>query len=311
MINGEFSASVPAGISAGKYEVAKVPPDVAISQINQIGQIVSGKDWSQEALDAEISAHGFGGNATLAVSAAFFKAQKITPIKFPKLMVLLFEGARHGNSNITFQEFLLIESTISQAQKDFALLKGALSETLVGAEGGFSPKNFDNQKCLDMINDLFPDGQIGLDAAGHYQPVNSSQIFSIEDPFGEDDWTKWAEFKSSHSFLVIGDDLTVTNPERVKKAIETKAVGAVVIKPNQIGTISAALEAVRIARDGGLKIIVSHRGEDTNDTWIVDFAFAASADFVKFGGLDRGERTAKYNRLWELQNAQSPRLINS
>ena len=100
--------------------------------------------------------------------------------------------------------------------------------------------------------------------------------------------------------MIVGDDLTVTNLERIDKAISLKAINAVVIKPNQNGTISGTIEAIEIARKGNLKIIVSHRGEETVDDWIVDFAIKTEADFVKFGGMDRGERIAKYNRLSEL-----------
>ena len=98
-INDSFTASVPAGISAGKYEIKKVSADEAISQIRQISQICNGKEWEQETLDAEISSHGFGGNATLAVSAAFFSAQgrPASGGKFPQIMLLLFEGGEHGN----------------------------------------------------------------------------------------------------------------------------------------------------------------------------------------------------------------------
>ncbi len=305
-INDTFSASVPAGVSAGKYEVAKVSPDEAISQIGQIGQICTGKDWTQESLDTELSSHNFGGNATLAVSAAFYKTQKITPTKFPKLLLLLFEGGLHGNPDITAQEFLLVEDTIAQAKEDYAKLKKYLSdhqiETLVGAEGGFSPQGFNNARIIDLVKDLFPDKPLGVDVAGSFnsESFDMSRLFSVEDPYDDESWDKFASLNSQNKLLVIGDDLTTTNPERIKKALELKAIGGVVIKPNQIGTISAAKEAVKVARDGGLKIIVSHRGEDTDDTWIADFAVDVAADFVKFGGLERGERIAKLNRLLEL-----------
>ena len=125
-------------------------------------------------------------------------------------------------------------------------------------------------------------------------------ITTVEDPFDDESWDKFTQLSAQNKYLVIGDDLTTTNPERIKKALELKAINGVVIKPNQIGTISQAKEAVKIARDGGLKIIVSHRGEETDDVWIVDFALAVEANYVKFGGMNRGERIAKYNRLIEL-----------
>lgn len=316
--NGSVStASVPAGISAGKYEIAKVSPDEAISQISQISLMCSGRDFTQETLDAEISSHSFGGNSTLAVSAAFFKTTKLPKSpKFPKIMLLLFEGGKHGNQNLTIQEFLLIEDTVSQGSEDFARLKYYLKqngvEILVGAEGGFSPLNFDNQKAIETIKSVFPGQPYALDVAGSFETttMDFTGAFSVEDPYDDESWEKFTALTAQNKFLVAGDDLTTTNPDRIKKAIDLKAVSAVVIKPNQIGTISGAIKAVEVARHAGLKIIVSHRGEETNDTWIVDFALAVNADYVKFGGLDRGERIAKYNRLLELQNAQSPNPIN-
>ncbi len=313
-INGSCSASVPAGISAGKYEIKKVSADEAIGEIREIGEICKDKGWTQETLDRKISSHDFGGNSTLAVSAAFFKAshQNLEPKTFPKLMLLLFEGGEHGNKNITMQEFMIIEDSVNQASEDFAKLKYYLKqnniETTVGAEGGFSPLAFDNDKVLATIKEIFPNRQIAIDMASSFHSGTIPEdIFSVEDPFDDESWDQWRELNQQNKFLVIGDDLTTTNPERIKKAIDLKAISGVIIKPNQIGTISAALEAVKIARDGGLKIIVSHRGEETDDTWIVDFALDAQADYVKFGGMNRGERITKYNRLSELQTFQSPR----
>lgn len=317
------SAAVPAGISAGKYEIAKVPVDEAISQIGQIGQICGGKDWSQQSLDQEVSGYGFGGNATLAVSAAFFKAQLRqgsagqAGVKFPKLMVLMFEGGKHGNAmnKISMQEFLVIEETVTQARADFGKIKGRLEkdgvEVLVGAEGGFSPNGFDDIKALDVIAEELPGKLIGLDAAEcfamgacpDYAALASKyNLASIEDPYDDESWERWVAIKKTlgEKVAIVGDDLTATNSERIKKAVDLQAISAVVIKPNQIGTISRAMEAVGVARAGGLKIVVSHRGEETDDDWIADFALAVEADYVKFGGMDRGERVAKYNRLMEL-----------
>ncbi len=307
-VNELFTASVPAGISAGKYEIKKVSPDEAISQIGQIERICHGKDWTQETLDAEISSHNFGGNATLAVSAAFFKAHFQFPIsnfQFPKLMLLLFEGGEHGNKNITAQEFLVIEDTIDYARKNFKITKEYLVanniEHTVGAEGGFSPANLDNQGVLDLIKKVLPGGKIGVDMASCFNKSQIPQnVFSVEDPYSDESWSDWTNLTKLNKYLVVGDDLTTTNPDRIKKAMELKCVNGVVIKPDQIGTISQAKKAVQVACSGGLKIIVSHRGEETNDTWIVDFALQVEADYVKFGGMDRGERVAKYNRLMEL-----------
>ncbi|OGG07407.1 hypothetical protein A2872_02980 [Candidatus Gottesmanbacteria bacterium RIFCSPHIGHO2_01_FULL_42_12] len=312
------TASVPAGVSAGKYEIKKVPTDEAINEVSRILAICQNRDWDQENLDREISNHGFGGNSTLSVSAAFFKAshQNNELKSLPKLMLLLFEGGEHGDkAHITIQEFMIIEDSVSQASEDFAKLQYYLKqngiETTVGAEGGFSPSTLNNIEVIKTIQKVFPNKSIALDVADSFKTgepldyfdlINNYNIASIEDPYAEDSWDKWVEFNSLYNdrIMVVGDDLTVTNALRIKEAVGQRAINAVIIKPNQIGTITGALEAVKAARDNNLKVIVSHRGEETNDAWIADFAVFCQADFVKFGGLDRGERIAKYNRLLEL-----------
>lgn len=320
-INDLYTASVPAGISAGKYEIPKVKADEAVEEVKKINGLVSGKDYSQESLDNEISSHGFGGNSTLAVSAAFFKANPypLTPNPLPKLMLLLFEGGEHGDkAHITIQEFMIIEDSLQQCSEDYARLKYYLKqnniEPTVGAEGGFSPSTFNNIEVIKTIQKVFPDKKIALDVADSFKDggsldyfdlINNYNIASIEDPYDDDSWAKWVEFQALYGdrIMVVGDDLTVTNTVRIREAIGQKAINAVIIKPNQIGTITKALEAVKMAKENNLKVIVSHRGEETNDAWIADFALFCKADFVKFGGLDRGERIAKYNRLLEIQAA--------
>jgi enolase len=310
-------ASVPAGISAGKYEVAKVDADTGINQISQISQICSGKDWTQESLDEEIIKHGFGGNATLAVSASFYKANRysLTANRFPKLMLLLFEGGEHGNKNLTIQEFMVIEDGLEQAFRDFRDIREYLEtnniETTVGVEGGFSPINFTNTDVLDAISKVLPSRKIALDVAGTFAKgefldysklTHQYNLASIEDPYDDENWSSWSNLTNllGPTLMIVGDDLVTTNPQRIQKAVELKACNAVIIKPNQIGTITLAKQAVELARKNNFKIIVSHRGQETDDWWIADFAVDVGADYVKFGGMDRGERVAKYNRLAEL-----------
>lgn len=311
---------VPAGISAGKYEAKIVTADEAVHQIESIREIIVATSWTQESLDKRLNELGLGGNTSLAISASFWKAQEkiykpSKSLKFPNLMLLLFEGGKHGNPNITMQEFMVIENSLEEAIANFKMLRTYLEknnlQSTVGAEGGFSPVGFDNEVCLKTISKVFPNKKIAIDAAASFEEgkvvnyeylLSNYNIASIEDPFSDEDWEEWIAFekKFGEKIMVIGDDLTTTNPERLRKAIERKAINAVIIKPNQNGTITGTLSAVNMARKAGLKIIVSHRGEETVDDWIVDFAVKIKADFVKFGGMDRGERIAKYNRLREL-----------
>jgi enolase len=97
--------------------------------------------------------------------------------------------------------------------------------------------------------------------------------------------------------MIVGDDLFTTNIERLKKGIEMKAANAIIIKPNQIGTLTETIDCVKLAKEAGFKIIVSHRSGETNDSFIADLAVAVGADFIKAGAPSRGERVAKYNRL--------------
>lgn len=156
------------------------------------------------------------------------------------------------------------------------------------------------------------------------QLIKNYPILFIEDPFGQDDWQNWTELNSklqitpknkptgqannkqlqnsnsktqNTKVLIIGDDLTVTNPKRIKEAKEKKACNGVIIKPNQIGTVTETLEAVSLAKSFGWKIIVSHRSGETLDDFIADLAVGAGADFIKSGAPGPEERMSKYNRL--------------
>ena len=136
--------------------------------------------------------------------------------------------------------------------------------------------------------------------------IKKYPFLSIEDGLNEGDWEGWGRLNSklkiqSSKLMVVADDLTVTNTKRLKKAIENKCANAIIIKPNQIGTITETIECVKIAQEANWKIIVSHRSGETCDDFIADLAVAVGADFLKSGSLSRGERLAKYNRLMEIE----------
>ena len=127
-------------------------------------------------------------------------------------------------------------------------------------------------------------------------------IVSIEDPFGEDDWDAWSAFAArvGDRVQVIGDDLFATSAERLRRGIDGGAANTVLVKPNQIGTVSATEELLDLARASGVRTVVSARSGDTEDLWLVDLAVEWEADQIKVGSLMRSERTAKWNRLLEL-----------
>jgi enolase len=128
---------------------------------------------------------------------------------------------------------------------------------------------------------------------------------SIEDGFAEDDWRGWREMTAAlgKKMLVIGDDLLVTKKERVEMAVEKNACNAMIIKPNQVGSVTAAVSAAKCARKNGFKLVVSHRSGETEDPFISHLAVGLGVEYVKFGAPCRSERLAKYNELLRISEA--------
>lgn len=210
--------------------------------------------------------------------------------------------------------------------------------TLIADEGGYSPTLATNLDALSLLrqavdetsfrlefdvffgldaaaSNFFTDGKYYIidktvplsssDLVAYYEALNKNfHLLYLEDPLAEDDWDAWSALtaKISKQTIVAGDELVSTNPYRLQMALNKKAITGVVIKPSQIGTVIEALAVVEVARQAGLKIIVSHRSGETNDDFIADFSVAVSSDYVKFGAPARGERVAKYNRLLQIEN---------
>ena len=128
-------------------------------------------------------------------------------------------------------------------------------------------------------------------------------IISLEDGLDQDDWSGWVQMTKQlgKKAALVGDDFLVTNVSRLAKAIELKAGNAILIKVNQIGTLSESIDAIMLAKQYGYKVSVSHRSGETEDTTIADLAVAVNADYIKTGSLSRSERLAKYNRLMEIE----------
>ena len=133
--------------------------------------------------------------------------------------------------------------------------------------------------------------------------IERFNLFYLEDPYSEQDFKSFANLlnKTKQSVIICGDDLTATNIFRIKKACDNKSINGVVIKPNQIGTLSETLDAVSLARKCKYSIVVSHRSGETNDDFIVDLAHGIGADGIKIGAPARGERVAKFNRFLEIE----------
>ncbi len=208
--------------------------------------------------------------------------------------------------------------------------------TAVGDEGGFAPDLKNNEEAIERILDAveksgYKNGEevkIALDAAAsewfngdaYIMPksgisfssdelltyweniVNEYPIVSVEDPAAEDDWNLWQKITKRIRAQIVGDDLFVTNHKRLLTGIEKKAANSILIKPNQIGTITKTFEAVKLAKSAGMGTIISHRSGDTEDTFIADLAVGLSAGQIKTGAPCRSERTSKYNRLLYIEN---------
>jgi enolase len=235
----------------------------------------------------------------------------------------------------SFGEALQIGAEVYQALHRILGKKGF--PTTVGDEGGFAPSLPGNQDAVDLVleaieaagrrageevvialdpatTELYHDNRYVLQREG--RTFTSTElvalwqdwtrrypIWSIEDGMAEDDWTGWTHLREQigAGVQLVGDDLYVTNPERIRRGLAERASNAVLIKLNQIGTLTETLEAVRLTQQGGWKAVISHRSGETEDTTIADLAVATNAGQIKTGAPARSERVAKYNRLLQIE----------
>ena len=243
-------------------------------------------------------------------------------------------------SNKPFREALRVGVELYHRVGELLITKGAVHAT--GDEGGFAPNLSTNMDPLEILTEAIrtspyrfgTDVFFGLDIAASSfhtdrgylikdRPVAYTtnefiqyisdlhkiyRMLLIEDPLSEDDWEGW--IKITHDLgseiLMVGDDLLTTNPERLQHAIDKKACSAILLKPNQIGSLTEFLNVVALAKKNDIKTIVSHRSGETNDTFVSDLAVAIQSDYVKFGAPARGERVAKYNRLLTIESELFP-----
>uniref|UniRef100_A0A8C4EPS7 phosphopyruvate hydratase n=1 Tax=Dicentrarchus labrax TaxID=13489 RepID=A0A8C4EPS7_DICLA len=131
--------------------------------------------------------------------------------------------------------------------------------------------------------------------------INNYPVVSIEDPFDQDDWPAWSQFTASVGIQVVGDDLTVTNPRRIQRAVEDKACNCLLLKVNQIGSVTEAIKACKLAQENGWGVMVSHRSGETEDTFIADLVVGLCTGQIKTGAPCRSERLAKYNQLMRIE----------
>ncbi|MEU3273562.1 phosphopyruvate hydratase [Saccharomonospora sp. NPDC006951] len=234
---------------------------------------------------------------------------------------------------VSFRESLRWGAEVYHSLK--SVLKGRGLSTGLGDEGGFAPSLGNNREALDLIitaiekagfkpgrdvalaldvaaTEFYSDGAYTFEGSkrsaeqliGYYtELVDGYPLVSIEDPLSEDDWDGWVRMTDElgERVQIVGDDLFVTNPDRLEEGITRRAANALLVKVNQIGTLSETLDAITLATSYGYKCMMSHRSGETEDTTIADLAVATGVGQIKTGAPARGERVAKYNQLLRIE----------
>jgi len=239
----------------------------------------------------------------------------------------------------TFREAMRIGSEIYHNLKSVIKAKYGLDACNVGDEGGFAPNIQDNMEGLELLKTAIEKAgytgrvQIGMDVAasefyenGNYnldfkskepnpaevvsadrlgeiyqEMIKNYPVVSIEDAYDQDDWAAWTKFHANTNIQLVGDDLTVTNTERIKKAIEHKACNCLLLKVNQIGSVTESIDSCKLAQSSGWGVMVSHRSGETEDSFIADLVVGLGTGQIKTGAPCRSERLAKYNQLLRIE----------
>lgn len=266
---------------------------------------------------------------------AILLPEKQSP-RLPTPIFVMIEAGKHSQSPIHYQEFSVapyytipteekmrlaaeINYSLRLVHEEYQLFHG------IGDEGAFSAEYKDTNQVFELLHkaikksgytlgkNVFMVLDIAADSIEKFNPAENVEYYKellgkyaimlFEDPLPSTDINAWSHLRTilhGYSSHIVGDDLVATNPERLIEAIKGKAIDYAIIKPNQIGTVTETLKTARIAKHHGVGLIASHRGGDTNDTFITDLAVGIGADFLKAGAPVRGERVAKYNRLTEI-----------
>lgn len=265
-------------------------------------------------------------------------------MNLPRPYFNVINGGKHATSALAIQECMIIprlssfHENLRAGSEIYHVLKEIIHKkyglTGIADEGGFEPPLKKTEEALQLLQQAIIKAgykrkvDLAIDCAAssfykqkryyldrkkmnaetllqHYlKLIKKYNIISIEDPFDEDDFVHSHQLRLKSKIQVVGDDLTVTNPERIQLAIDNKSCTCLLLKVNQIGTITEALDAAKLAFDNGWKVMVSHRSGETEDTFIADLAVALGCGQIKAGAPCRGERVAKYNRLLEIEEAK-------
>uniref|UniRef100_A0A672K8Y6 Beta-enolase n=1 Tax=Sinocyclocheilus grahami TaxID=75366 RepID=A0A672K8Y6_SINGR len=246
-----------------------------------------------------------------------------------------------------FHEAMRIGAEVYHNLKNVIKAKYGKDATNVGDEGGFAPNILENNEALELLksaiekagypdkiiigmdvaaSEFFKNGKYDLDFKSPDDPkrhitgdqlgdlyksfIKNYPVQSIEDPFDQDDWENWTKFTGSVDIQVVGDDLTVTNPKRIQQACEKKACNCLLLKVNQIGSVTESIQACKLAQSNGWGVMVSHRSGETEDTFIADLVVGLCTGQIKTGAPCRSERLAKYNQLMRSAMTSFPPQIS-
>ncbi len=374
-------AAVPSGASTGAHEAvelrdgdkARYGGKGVLKAVENVNSKIAPELVEMEALeqlhidelmidlDGTDNKANLGANAILGVSLAVAKAAAKAvglPLwrylggtsgrQLPVPMMNILNGGKHADSNVDFQEFMVMPvgaSSFAEALRMgteiFHALRGVLKSrglaTGVGDEGGFAPNLPSTRAALDTVMEAinkagFTPGEqilIAMDAAASELWDGKNYVFpgegvtrtgdemvqmwtelagqypfiSIEDGLDEDDWPHWATLTQAigDRVQIVGDDLFVTNTKRLKRGIDEKCGNSILVKVNQIGTLTETLAAIEMAKRAGFTAIISHRSGETEDATIADIAVATNAGQIKTGAPSRTDRVAKYNQLLRIE----------
>merc|ERR1711872_174719 len=267
-------------------------------------------------LDGSDNKNNLGANAILGVSMAVCKAgaahkgvplyrhiadlagQKDVIMPVPALNVI--NGGSHAGNKLAMQEFMILPtgaSCFSEAMRMGSELYHHL-KSIIKKKYGLDFKNPESKEAdwisSDALGDMYKDF------------IKDYPVVSIEDPYDQDDWEGYTKLTSETAIQIVGDDLLVTNPKRIQTAIDKKACNALLLKVNQIGSVTESIRAHQMAKDQGWGTMVSHRSGETEDCFIADLVVGLGTGQIKTGAPCRSERLAKYNQLLRIEEELGP-----
>ncbi|GAB1291274.1 Gamma-enolase [Apodemus speciosus] len=257
-------------------------------------------------LGAEVYTHSRGSSRTSMARTPLTWGMKVA---LPPISWRTAKGLELGPTqpSVTCPANLLLTIGPHWTAENFALelVKEAIDKAgytekmVIGMDVAASEFYRDGKYDLDFKSPADPSRYITGDQLGAlYQDfVRNYPVVSIEDPFDQDDWAAWSKFTANVGIQIVGDDLTVTNPKRIERAVEEKACNCLLLKVNQIGSVTEAIQACKLAQENGWGVMVSHRSGETEDTFIADLVVGLCTGQIKTGAPCRSERLAKYNQL--------------